>query len=55
MKITNAIVCVCVCVFMGMLLALSGCQNKYEKSGISPLPQNRPSSWENDGYGGANN
>lgn len=33
----------------------AGCQNKYEKSGVSPIPQNRPSSWEDSNTRGANN
>lgn len=33
----------------------AGCQNKYEKSGVSPIPQNRPSSWEDGSARGANN
>jgi hypothetical protein len=31
-------------------LVISGCQNEYEKRGYSPLPQNRPSDWENSKY-----
>ena len=38
-----------------VITLIDGCQNKYEKSGVSPLPQNRPSSWENDNYRNANN
>ena len=38
-----------------VLFALTGCQNKYEKSGVSPIPQNSPSSWEGNSYRDANN
>ena len=34
------------------LLALLACGcNEYERRGISPLPQNRPASWETNPYG----
>lgn len=26
---------------------LAGCKNYYERRGVSALPQNRPSEWEN--------
>lgn len=38
-------------VVLGLLvLGLSGCTPQ-ERSGISPLPQNRPADWENRPYG----
>lgn len=39
-----------VLLFGVLLLVLSGCTAQ-ERSGISPLPQNRPADWENRPYG----
>jgi hypothetical protein len=31
----------------GAAATLSGCQSPQERSGRSPIPQNRPADWEN--------
>jgi hypothetical protein len=31
---------------------LYGCQSEQEKRGVSPIPFNRPASWEENPYGG---
>jgi hypothetical protein len=31
---------------LSLLFALSGCMSPQERNGVSPLPQNRPASWE---------
>ena len=35
-----------VLLLLGILFTLSGCMSPQERSGVSPLPQNRPASWE---------
>jgi hypothetical protein len=37
---------VTVLLLLSLIFALSGCMSPQERRGVSPLPQNRPASWE---------